>query len=109
MPSGASTGSREAVELRDGQAERYGGKGVLNAVAAVNGELSEALTGLDAENQLAIDQTMIALDALTTRRAWAPTRFWAQALPWRKPPPDRRGCRSTAMSAARLRASCQPR
>ena len=62
VPSGASTGSREAVELRDGEAERYGGKGVLNAVAAVNGELADALTGLEAEDQIAIDRAMIALD-----------------------------------------------
>ncbi len=62
VPSGASTGSREAVELRDGDSGRYGGKGVLGAVAAVNGELSDALTGLDAGDQLVIDRTMIALD-----------------------------------------------
>ena len=62
VPSGASTGSREAVELRDGDQARYGGKGVLGAVAAVNGELADALTGRDAEDQLVIDRTMIDLD-----------------------------------------------
>ena len=51
VPSGASTGSREAVELRDGDARRYGGKGVLNAVANVRGELADAVRGLDADDQ----------------------------------------------------------
>ena len=62
VPSGASTGAHEAVELRDGDKSRYLGKGVLNAVAAVNGELTDALLGLDAEDQRDIDRTMIALD-----------------------------------------------
>ena len=61
VPSGASTGAHEAVELRDGGG-RYGGKGVENAVANVNGELFDALGGLDAENQIQIDRTMIDLD-----------------------------------------------
>jgi enolase len=61
VPSGASTGAHEAVELRDG-GKRYGGKGVEKAVAAVNGELFDALAGLDAEDQIKIDNTMIALD-----------------------------------------------
>jgi enolase len=61
VPSGASTGAHEAVELRDG-GKRYGGKGVEKAVAAVNGEIFDALAGLDAEAQVKIDTTMIALD-----------------------------------------------
>ena len=61
VPSGASTGAHEAVELRDG-AKRYGGKGVEKAVSAVNTELFDALCGLDAEAQIKIDNTMIALD-----------------------------------------------
>ena len=61
VPSGASTGAHEAVELRDG-GKRYLGKGVERAVEAVNGEIFEAVGGLDAENQIAIDQTMIELD-----------------------------------------------
>ena len=61
VPSGASTGAHEAVELRDG-GKRYGGKGVEKAVAAVNGELFDALCGLDAQAQVKIDNTMIALD-----------------------------------------------
>lgn len=61
-PSGASTGSREALELRDGDKSRYLGKGVQQAVAAINGPIREALTGLDAADQRALDDTMLALD-----------------------------------------------
>ena len=62
VPSGASTGSREAIELRDGDARRYGGKGVLKAVESVNTEISEAIVGLDAAEQSFIDKTLIELD-----------------------------------------------
>jgi len=62
VPSGASTGSREAIELRDGDASRYLGKGVMQAVENVNTEISEAIIGLDAQEQAFIDQTMIDLD-----------------------------------------------
>lgn len=61
-PSGASTGAHEAMELRDGDAKRYGGTGVLKAVGNVNGEIAAALRGLDAEEQTAIDEAMLALD-----------------------------------------------
>jgi enolase len=62
VPSGASTGTREAVELRDGDKQRYMGKGVLKAVEYVNTEIAEAIIGLDASEQAFIDQTMIELD-----------------------------------------------
>jgi enolase 1/2/3 len=62
VPSGASTGAHEAVELRDGDKKRYLGKGVQKAVAAVNGEIFDAIGGMDAEQQAKIDETMIALD-----------------------------------------------
>ena len=62
VPSGASTGSREAIELRDGDASRYLGKGVMQAVENINTEISEAIIGLDAQEQAFIDQTMIELD-----------------------------------------------
>jgi len=62
VPSGASTGSREAIELRDGDKRRYGGKGVMKAVEAVNTEISEAIVGLDAAEQAFIDKTLIDLD-----------------------------------------------
>ncbi|WP_020087714.1 phosphopyruvate hydratase [Hyphomicrobium zavarzinii] len=62
VPSGASTGAHEAIELRDGDAKRYLGKGVLKAVDAVNGEISDALIGLDAEDQRGLDAALIAVD-----------------------------------------------
>ena len=62
VPSGASTGSREAVELRDGDKSRYGGKGVKNAVANVNGTIASALKGFDAADQKGLDAKLIALD-----------------------------------------------
>ena len=66
VPSGASTGAHEAVELRDGEA-RYGGKGVLRAVEAANGEIFEALAGMDATDQQAVDQIMIELDGTANK------------------------------------------
>jgi enolase len=62
VPSGASTGSREAVELRDGDKTRYGGKGVLKAVANVNGPIAQAVQGMDATDQSALDRRLIDLD-----------------------------------------------
>jgi enolase len=62
VPSGASTGAHEAVELRDGDNERYGGKGTTKAVDAVNGEIFDAIGGMEAEEQVHIDETMIGLD-----------------------------------------------
>jgi enolase len=62
VPSGASTGAHEAVELRDGDKKRYGGKGVRKAVGAVNGEIFDAIGGMDAELQAKVDETMVALD-----------------------------------------------
>src|SRR5215472_15022539 len=62
VPSGASTGTHEAVELRDGDKSRYQGKGVLTAVEGVNGEIMDALGGMEAEAQIKIDETLIALD-----------------------------------------------
>ncbi len=62
VPSGASTGAHEAVELRDGDSKRYLGKGVRKAVEAVNGEIFDAIGGMDAETQVKIDETLIALD-----------------------------------------------
>ena len=75
VPSGASTGSREAVELRDGDAKRYGGKGVLRAVEHVNTEISEAIAGLDASEQAFIDKTLIELDGTENK-----SRLGANAL-----------------------------
>ncbi len=67
VPSGASTGAHEAVELRDGDKKRYLGKGVQKAVAAVNGEIFDAVGGMDAEQQAKIDETLIALDGTANK------------------------------------------
>ena len=67
VPSGASTGTFEAVELRDGDDQRYGGKGVLVAVGAVEGEIFDALSGLDAEDQVMIDSIMVELDGTANK------------------------------------------
>ena len=74
-PSGASTGSREALELRDGDKARFLGKGVLKAVDAVNGEIATALVGKDAKDQAAIDQVMIDLDGTENK-----SKFGANAI-----------------------------
>ena len=75
VPSGASTGSREAIELRDGDLTRYGGKGVTQAVENVNTEIAEAIIGLDAQEQAFIDQTLIQLDGTENK-----SRLGANAL-----------------------------
>ncbi|MGL4813134.1 MAG: phosphopyruvate hydratase, partial [Beijerinckiaceae bacterium] len=68
VPSGASTGAHEAVELRDGDKKKYLGKGVLKAVEAVNGPIADALIGMDAEEQIAIDTAMIELDGTPNKK-----------------------------------------
>ncbi|MFE4968693.1 phosphopyruvate hydratase [Streptomyces sp. NPDC056660] len=75
VPSGASTGAREAVELRDGDPARFHGKGVRRAVDAVNESIADAVTGLDAEDQATVDRTMIELDGTETK-----SRLGANAL-----------------------------
>jgi enolase len=75
VPSGASTGAHEAVELRDGDTQRYGGKGVRRAIDAVNGEIFDAVGGMDAEAQTKIDETLIALDGTPNK-----SRLGANAL-----------------------------
>ena len=109
VPSGASTGAHEAVELRDGDKKRYLGKGVRKAVEAVNGEIFDALGGMDAEAQVKIDETMIALDGTPNKAGSAPTPSSASRSrsPRRRRPPT--SCRSIAMSAARRRGSCRCR
>ncbi len=68
VPSGASTGAHEAIELRDGDPQRYNGKGVLRAVDTINGEIQDALTGLEATRQAGIDQMMIDLDGTPNKQ-----------------------------------------
>src|SRR4051794_6791784 len=90
VPSGASTGAHEAVELRDGDKKRYLGKGVSKAVAAVNGEIFDAVGGMDAEAQAKIDETLIALDGTPNKG-----RLRAKPIP--------RGAPAVAKAAAQAR------
>ncbi|MCS0603704.1 phosphopyruvate hydratase [Streptomyces sp. LP11] len=84
VPSGASTGSREAVELRDGDQARYGGQGVLRAVGHVNGEIAEALTGRDFASAAEIDRELTELDGTdTTSRLGANAVVGASLAAWR--------------------------
>ena len=107
VPSGASTGSREAVELRDGDASRYLGKGVLRAVEHINTEISEAVLGLDSSERPS------STGADRPRRQREQSR-WGQCHPGRSMAVERAaagkaGCRSTATSAARPRCRCRCR
>ena len=99
VPSGASTGSREALELRDGDKKRYGGKGVLDAVRNVNDILAPELIGIDARQQAEIDRTMIDLDGTETKSKLGANALlgvsMAISAPRRRPPASR----SSAMSA----------
>ncbi|MBV1872534.1 MAG: phosphopyruvate hydratase [Gammaproteobacteria bacterium] len=79
-PSGASTGSREALEMRDGDKARYLGKGVLNAVAAVNNDIREALLGMDCLDQRALDNKMIALDGTDNKAKFGANAILAVSL-----------------------------
>ncbi|MBS0254691.1 MAG: phosphopyruvate hydratase [Proteobacteria bacterium] len=91
VPSGASTGAHEAVELRDGDKGRYLGKGVLKAVAAVNDELREELCGLDAEDQRQIDAAMIALDGTENKGRLGANAILGVSLATAKAAADARG------------------
>jgi enolase len=91
VPSGASTGKHEAVELRDGDKSRYLGKGVLKAVAAVNEEIGEALEGIDAEDQRDIDLAMIALDGTENKSRLGANAILGVSLAIAKAAADARG------------------
>ena len=80
VPSGASTGEREALELRDGDKNRYLGKGVIQAVSNVNGEIRDALIGMDAQDQNAIDKKMIELDGTDTKERLGANAILAVSL-----------------------------
>jgi enolase len=96
VPSGASTGAHEALELRD-DGDRYGGKGVLTAVANVNGEIADAVTGIPAEDQRDIDALMIELDGTDGKSASAPTPSSGCRWRWpgRRPTTSTRRCSGT--------------
>jgi len=80
VPSGASTGSREALELRDGDKSRYGGKGVLKAVGHVNGEIGDCLKGMDVSDQYGLDQAMIDLDGTENKSRLGANAILAASL-----------------------------
>src|SRR3954466_13159321 len=90
VPSGASTGVHEAVELRDG-GDTYGGKGVTQAVANANGEIAQAVLGMDAADQGAIDRALIELDGTPNKGRPGPTPFLGVSLPAPKPSADEAG------------------
>jgi hypothetical protein len=103
VPSGASTGAHEAVELRDGDKKRYGGKGVLKAVEHVNGEIFDALSASTPPTSQ-IDRTLIELDGTPNKAASAPTP--SSARRWPSPRP-RRDSRPAALPLCRRRpAAC---
>jgi len=91
VPSGASTGAHEAVELRDGDKSRYMGKGVTKAVEAVNDEIADAILGLDAEDQRDIDHTMIALDGTENQSRIGANAILGTSLAVAKAAADARG------------------
>ena len=108
VPSGASTGHWEAVELRDG-GDAWGGKGVWKAVQNVDTEIGPRLIGMDALEQREIDATLVDLDGTPTRAAWAPTRSSASRWRWRTPRPTTWRSTSGATSAASAPGSCRCR
>ncbi|WP_447753618.1 phosphopyruvate hydratase [Sphingopyxis fribergensis] len=91
VPSGASTGAHEAVELRDGDKSRYLGKGVIKAVAAVNGDIADTLIGLDAEDQRELDQAMIDLDGTPNKSRLGANAILGVSLAAAKAAADARG------------------
>lgn len=109
VPSGASTGAHEAVELRDGDNARFGGKGVRKAVENVETEICTALRGRDAANQIEIDQIMIELDGTPNKSRLGANAILAASLATPRPPPPISAFRSTAMSGASMPTNCRYR
>src|SRR4051812_7859622 len=107
VPSGASTGAHEAVELRDGDKGRYGGKGVLKAVDAVNGEIFDALSGNEAAEQEGIDALLIDLDGTPNKARLGANAILGVSLAVAKRRLRKPTCRSIAMSAAPSPTCCQ--
>ena len=105
VPSGASTGEHEAVELRDGDPRRYGGKGVLKAVANVNESIAGELKGMNALDQRAIDQKLIELDATANKSRLGANALLAVSMATARAA----GCRCTAISAVITPILCRCR
>ena len=103
VPSGASTGAHEAVELRDGDPKRYAGKGVTKAVAAVNGEIFDTLVEMEAEDQVAIDRRMIELDGTENKASLGANAILGVSLAAAKAPRKIAACRYTAIRRRRRR------
>ena len=100
VPSGASTGENEALELRDGDKDRYLGKGVLKAVYNVNSVISEEVMGMDVTDQIGIDQKMLDLDGTPTKSILGQTPSWASRWPVPRLPQHFTDCLSTGISEA---------
>ena len=106
VPSGASTGSREAIELRDGDKSRYLGKGVLKAVEHINTEIAEAVLGLDASEQAFLDKTLIDLDGTENKGRLGANAMWLCRWLWPVPPLKKQACPCTVTSVAWVPCSC---
>lgn len=104
VPSGASTGAREAVELRDGDPGRWHGKGVDRAVAHVNGDIASMVVGRDADDQAGLDAALVALDGTADKSRLGANALLGVSSPLRKPLRRPTASRSTATSAAPTRA-----
>ena len=109
VPSGASTGAHEAVELRDGDRKRFGGKGVLTAVRHVNKEIAFALKGMNASDQRGIDLALIALDGTPNKGRLGANAILGAPWPARGRPRPRLACRCTATWEAPAPTCCRCR
>jgi len=98
VPSGASTGVHEAVELRDGDSQRYGGKGVLQAVANVTGEIAAGLCGLDVTDQVGIDTRLIGMDGSPNKGRLGANAILAVSMAAARAGAVSANCRSIAIS-----------
>ena len=109
VPSGASTGENEALELRDGDPKRYGGKGVLKAVANINDKIAPAILGMSAFEQRAIDKVMLDLDGTPTKSNLGANAILGVSRPLQRLLPNTSACRSTATSAVPMPMSSRSR
>ena len=107
VPSGASTGVNEAVELRDGDKSKYGGKGVLKAVTNVREIIAPELIGTDASDQAGLDAALIALDGTPNKAKLGANAILGVSQRRRTQSRPATRCRCTAISAASARASCR--
>jgi enolase len=109
VPSGASTGAHEALELRDGNAKRYLGKGVTKAVKNVTEKILPALEGMDALDQLTIDRTMLELDGTETKSKLGANAILAVSLAVAKAAAERSGCHCSNTWVGRTPRCCRCR